>query len=74
MELVVVKSVAAFARHHVTVTTCLVFVETVVGMDGRVTIALKVGYINVFKYSQRFLSFGAAKLKIHQNAIKIENN
>lgn len=34
------KNVAAFAKHHVTVTTCLAFVDTAVEMDGRVMIAL----------------------------------
>lgn len=40
MESVAFKNVAAFAKHHVTVTTCLAFVDTAVEMDGRVMIAL----------------------------------
>uniref|UniRef100_K1QQZ9 Uncharacterized protein n=1 Tax=Magallana gigas TaxID=29159 RepID=K1QQZ9_MAGGI len=39
-NLVSFKNVAAFAKHHVTVTTCLAFVDTAVEMDGRVMIAL----------------------------------
>lgn len=42
LELVAFKNVAAFAKHHVTVTTCLAFVDTAVEMDGRVMIALMV--------------------------------
>lgn len=50
MELVVVKSVVVFVRYYVIVIMCLVFVEMVVGMDGRVMIVLKVNYIKVLKY------------------------
>lgn len=52
MELAAIKSVAAFARHHVTVTTCLEFVEMAVEMDGREMIALMVSYIKVSTYIQ----------------------
>lgn len=48
MELVALKSVAAFAKHRVTATTCLVYVDTAVEMDGRVIIALMVSYIKVY--------------------------
>lgn len=40
MESAAIKSVAVFAKHHVTVTTFLVLVETAVDMVGRVMIAL----------------------------------
>lgn len=47
MESAAIKSVAVFAKHHVTVTTFLVLVETAVDMVGRVMIALMVSYIKV---------------------------
>lgn len=39
-ESVAIKSVAAFAKHHVIVTTCLDLVRTAVESDGRVMIVL----------------------------------
>lgn len=40
MELIAFKSVAAIARHRVTVTTWLVYVGSAEELDGRVVIAL----------------------------------
>lgn len=47
MELVVFKNVVVFVKYYVIVIMCLVFVDMVVEMDGRVMIVLMVSYIKV---------------------------